>query len=324
MAQTLRADGPPAVAAAPQLLGLDWGSSRLRAYLLGPGGELLATRRSEAGASALHDGPAFAGALQALVGDWQAAHPALPMLACGMVGSRHGWREAPYVRCPAGAAELAQHTLALDNGLRIVPGLRHDGDQPDVMRGEETQILGALALHPALCTQSRLVLPGTHSKWARVEDGRITGFATHLTGELYALLRRHSVLARLMPPADDAEGCEVSAGLAHASGAFVRGVQAARRDGGLLHQLFAVRTLGLLQQLEAEDLPDYLSGLLIGHELATELRGGVTEPLALVGEPVLCARYAQALACFGQAPPLMLDNTAAAGLWLLAHCAPRP
>ena len=299
-----------------QLIALDWGSTRLRAYLLGAGGAVLATQHSEAGASVLRGEAAFAAALQALVGGWRAVQPGLPLLASGMVGSQHGWREAPYVACPADAQALARHTLALEASLHIVPGLRHEGTQPDVMRGEETQIVGALAQHPELAASACLVLPGTHSKWAQVQGGRITGFATHMTGELYALLRQHSVLARLMPPEGDSAASAASPAAAQA---FERGVQAARQAGGLAHQLFAVRTLGLFGQLAPEVAADYLSGLLIGHEIASELRGGAPARLALVGEPALCARYAQALACFGQPAPLQLHHTAPAGLWLLAQ-----
>ena len=293
-----------------RLIALDWGSTRLRAFLLGEGGEVLATRQSNDGAATLSGADAYARALADLVGDWRADHPRLKLLACGMVGSQYGWREAPYVRCPADAQALSQQLLKLDDALSIVPGLVDDAAQPDVMRGEETQIVGALALHPELAADACLVLPGTHSKWARVRDGRVTGFATHMTGELFALLRQHSVLARLMP----ADGSSPAA-----PEAFLKGVDAAREDGGLAHQLFAVRTLGLFKQLAPEQLPDYLSGLLIGHEIASELRAAAPGRLALVGDPALCARYGQALARFGQPAPLLLDNTAPAGLWRLAQ-----
>ncbi|KQV87685.1 2-dehydro-3-deoxygalactonokinase [Pelomonas sp. Root1237] len=289
-----------------RLIALDWGSTRLRAFLLGADGAVLATRQSEQGASTLAGADAFAQALAAVTNGW----PELPMLACGMVGSQHGWREAPYAPCPADAAALARQALQVDARFWIVPGLMHDGAQPDVMRGEETQIVGAFALHPELAEQACLVLPGTHSKWARVEAGRVTGFATHMTGELYALLRQHSVLARLMP----ADGSS-----APSSQAFLAGVDAAREDGALSHQLFAVRTLGLFKRLPAEQLPDYLSGLLIGHEIANELKAATPERLALIGDTALCARYALALGRFGMDKPLQLDNTAPAGLWRLAQ-----
>ncbi len=294
-----------------RLIALDWGSTRLRAFLLGAQGEVLAFKQSDDGASSLHGPTAFAQALAAIAGDWRTHHPGVPVLACGMVGSQHGWREAPYAPCPADAAALAAQTLHLaDEGMRIVPGLMHDGLQPDVMRGEETQIVGALARHPELASDACLVLPGTHAKWARVQGGRITGFATHMTGELYALLRQHSVLARLMPAegstAPDADG-------------FLAGVDAARQPGALGQQLFSVRTLGLFKRLAPAQLPDYLSGLLIGHEIAHELQGGLPARLALIGEPTLCERYALALSHFGVAAPLTLDNTAPAGLWQLAQ-----
>ena len=128
--------------------------------------------------------------------------------------------------------------------------------------------------------------------------------------ELYALLRQHSVLARLMP----ADGSSPTS-----AEAFLAGVEAARQDGALGHQLFAVRTLGLFERLAAEQLPDYLSGLLIGHEIAHELAAGMPECLALVGDPALCGRYALALGRFGVTAPLQLDNTAPAGLWQLAQ-----
>ena len=293
-----------------RLIALDWGSTRLRAFLLGEGGQVMDTRQSDAGASTLSGAEAFARSLAELVGDWREQQPLLKLLACGMVGSQHGWREAAYVRCPADAAALAGQALPLDGSISIIPGLVDDAAQPDVMRGEETQIVGAIALHSELADDACLVLPGTHSKWARVQGGQVTGFATHMTGELFALLRQHSVLARLMP----ADGSSPSA-----PEAFLQGVDAAREGGGLAHQLFAVRTLGLFKQLAPEQLPDYLSGLLIGHEMANELRVAALGRIALVGDAALCARYAQALGRFGQPAPLRLDNTAPAGLWRQAH-----
>ncbi|MGM9480334.1 2-dehydro-3-deoxygalactonokinase [Roseateles sp. NT4] len=289
-----------------KLIALDWGSTRLRAFLLGTDGTVLETRQSEQGASTLSGESAFAQAFAAITTGWTA----LPALACGMVGSQHGWREAPYAPCPADAAALARAALQVKDKLWILPGLMRDGAQPDVMRGEETQIVGALALHPELAAQSCLVLPGTHSKWARVGQGRVTGFATHMTGELYALLRQHSVLSRLMPADGSAPPSPQ---------AFLAGVDAAREDGALSHQLFAVRTLGLFKRLPPADLPDYLSGLLIGHEIAHELKAGAPECLALIGDPALCERYALALGRFGVHAPLQLDNTAPAGLWQLAQ-----
>jgi 2-dehydro-3-deoxygalactonokinase len=317
----------------PSLIGLDWGSTSLRAWLIAPDGTVLEERQADKGASTLSGHAAFVAAFDDVSGAWRAAHAGLPVLACGMVGSTHGWQDVPYARCPAGAAALAAglrrpeggHDGAPDgapdgvpDGVPyIVPGVLFDdtGLPPDVMRGEETQVVGALHLHETLRASSCVVLPGTHSKWAQVCAGRIVRFATHMTGELYAVLRQHSVLGRLMP--DDAPVDP---------DAFVQGVDAARDHGelGLPHQIFAARSLGVTGRLPHEMLADYLSGLLIGHELRAGLQwramaGVGAQPLALVGAPKLCARYQVALHRFQRPADLVLDNTAPAGLLALAR-----
>ena len=310
------------VSIAVTLIGIDWGSSGLRVFLIDAEGRLIDSRAAEQGASTLSgSAAAYAQALDALAGDWLRAWPQAPLLACGMVGSQHGWHEVPYARCPADASALAAQAVAVpaavDGRLRIVPGLLHDphGAAPDVMRGEETQIVGALHLHPHLNARCCIVLPGTHSKWAQVVAGRVQSFATHLTGELFALLRQHSVLGRLMPAATVTD-----------ASAFADGVAAALAGTDLSHQLFAVRTLGLLQRLPTSALADYLSGLLIGHEvgagLAWRAAAGLADaPLVLVGEAPLCARYAQALQQMNLRPDAVLPNTAPAGLWRIAMAA---
>ena len=306
----------PDTGAAARLIAIDWGSSRLRAWLLGDDGQVLAERGSDDGASRLVGGaPVFGAALQALAGDWLALRR--PAIACGMVGSAHGWREARYVPCPATLAELHRHTVSVDTPagtpLHIVPGLLDEpaGATPDVMRGEETQLAGLLALDPVRAAHATVLMPGTHSKWVRLQDGRVAGFRTRITGELYAVLRQHSVLGRLMPAGDD--------GGEHPE-AFDAGVAAARASTGsdLGAQLFAVRTLGLTGRVRAEALPDYLSGLLIGHELCAGLHGAAA-PLVLVGDPALCRRYGRALQAFGIQPAAVHGNTAIAGLWRLAQ-----
>jgi 2-dehydro-3-deoxygalactonokinase len=317
-----------------RLLALDWGSTHLRAWLLGAGGAVLAERDADQGASAMDgDAHAYSAVLERIAGDWLSARPDLPIVACGMVGSQHGWREAPYAACPAGAADLAGALVRVESGGRtvaIVPGAscRDAGDDvagdrsgdrggvPDVMRGEETQIVGALALQPDLAPGATLVLPGTHSKWARIADGRILHFATYMTGELYALLRAHSVLGRLMT--DDEAPLEDG---------FDAGVRAAAGNGGLTHQLFAVRTLGLMGEVAPAALSGYLSGLLIGSEIDSALhaRDGeapdVAPSVALVGAPALTALYERALRLRGVMSVRRLDNTAPAGLWRLAAAA---
>jgi 2-dehydro-3-deoxygalactonokinase len=229
------------------------------------------------------------------------------------------------------AASAVRIATPLGAELWLAPGLRFDppGAAPDVMRGEEIQVAGALGLQPQWAGRASFVLPGTHSKWAQVRDGRLVAFSTHMTGELYAVLRQHSILGRLMPappaaapPGDERQLTEDAA----ADAAFLAGVQAARASapGELGHQLFAVRTLGLTGRLEPALLEDYLSGLLIGHELlaglATHRRDGAA-PLLLVGDLALCRRYAMAFEPFGTRADAVLANTAPRGLWAFARAA---
>jgi 2-dehydro-3-deoxygalactonokinase len=321
-----------AVSAAPRLIALDWGTSSLRAFLLGDGAQVLAQCQADCGILHL---PApggrqgFERAFADVAGAWLAQWPRLPVVAGGMVGSAQGWREAPYVRCPADVVALASQATrvaaAPDVELWIAPGVLFDpGDAPpDVMRGEEIQIAGALVKQPAWNTRACFVLPGTHSKWAVVESGRLLRFSTYMTGEFYAIARQHSILGRLLPAADPVPSFDAAR-----DAAFDAALDAARasRPGELTHQLFAVRTLGLTDRLPREALADYLSGLLIGHELASGLAESANAraagaPIVLIGEPALCRRYARALQRFGAAPAAQLDNTAPLGLWAFAQAA---
>ncbi|HSW08417.1 2-dehydro-3-deoxygalactonokinase [Aquabacterium sp.] len=301
-----------------RLIGLDWGSSALRAYLIASDGTVLAQRGNDSGASRLvGDAAGFEAALRGLIGDWLREHAGLPLVACGMVGSTHGWLEAPYALCPVALDSLHALTVIVhgQEGLRvhIVPGVaqRPAGGVPDVMRGEETQVAGLLVQQPGLAEQALLVLPGTHSKWVSVRGGRIESFATRMTGELFALLRSHSVLGRLIEPTDEFCG-----------EAFDQGVHLGKQDQGadLMGRLFSVRTLGLFEELPRTALADYLSGLLIGSEIAAALVPGMAEgPLALVGEAALCDRYRRALQAFGREALCVPGNTAATGLWQVAE-----
>jgi 2-dehydro-3-deoxygalactonokinase len=241
---------------------------------------------------------------------WQCA-PGTLCLASGMVGSRQGWLEAPYCPCPAGPQELAAHIAWVPDapgGLRlgIVPGLSVDRARaPDVMRGEETQVAGALDLLGQ--NEGLFVLPGTHSKWVRVAQRRIAAFSTFMTGEVYGLLRRQSILARTLP-ADDGPLDEA---------AFLRGVAHAEA-GPLLHTAFAVRTLALFERLPAQVLPSYLSGLVIGEELrAQDLRE--VGRVVLIGADTLTRRYRLALQARGVPVETLGDQATWRGLWALAQ-----
>ncbi len=307
-----------AVSAKPRFIGLDWGTSSLRAYLLGSGGQLLDDRGSSQGIQHLPTG-GFAEAFRGIAGEWTDRFPELPILAAGMVGSRNGWHEVPYVPCPADIAAIAQGLLPFvsDCGtIHLVPGLSQGGSRPDVMRGEETQIVGALAQHPELTEESLVVLPGTHCKWATVRAGCITQFTTYLTGELFALLRDHSILGR---PAKAAAAAAPAAG---DQAAFLQGVQAACASGaaGIAGRLFSTRSLFLGGQLQATQTLEYLSGLLIGEEIRSVLAAMKTAcpPLVLLGAPALCDRYRLALSAFGIPDVRPLQETGPAGLWQIA------
>lgn len=305
------------------IIALDWGTSNLRAFLLDAAGRVLDSREKPWGILSLPPVPAdadakagFDAALAGIAGDWIAAHPQARLIASGMVGSAQGWREAPYVRCPVDLDALARHTVRVTTELGptliLVPGLLQNdpSDLPDVMRGEETQVFGAAV--DGRLADGCYVLPGTHSKWTRVVDGRVQDFATYMTGETYAVLCKHSILGRLMEPPD-----------ASAPAAFAQGLATARASGpgDLMRHLFTVRSMKLAGRMHAGALADYLSGLLIGHELVSAshhyTQDGQRPPIVLIGEPALRARYVQAFAAFHW-PVRTLDNTAAIGLARIA------
>jgi 2-dehydro-3-deoxygalactonokinase len=295
---------------ATALIAIDWGTTSARAYCLDAGGEVVATRVVPLGVLQVQDGR-FPEALATLLGDWHDV--VAPRLACGMIGSRQGWREAPYVECPAPLATLAAGIVRVPgDALAIVPGVRtRDANGiPDVMRGEETQLAGAVD-EPE--DRVLAVLPGTHCKWALVERGRIVDFATYMTGEMYNVMLQHSILGRLAQPADPKPGS-----------AFKRGVVRGLGTGGLSHDLFGARTLALMGELVPHDVPDWLSGLLIGREVRNarvwaQRQGCDGARVRLVGADALLARYAAALTEAGIAVELAPADSAARGLWRIAQ-----
>ncbi|HSV47127.1 MAG TPA: 2-dehydro-3-deoxygalactonokinase [Ramlibacter sp.] len=287
------------------LVAIDWGTSSLRGARLGAQGEVLEERASARGILTVAAG-GFPAVLQESFGDWL-ADPATLCLMSGMVGSRQGWREAPYCACPAGFADIAAALAWVEPGrIAIVPGLRCDqAGVPDVMRGEETQVFGALSLQGAQA--GLFVLPGTHSKWVTVLAGRVEGFATFMTGEVYALLRQHSILARTMAEADGALDAD----------AFVQGVRHARLTGNLLQAAFSARTLALFDRLGPAAAPSYLSGLLIGEELRSQVPAA-GQPVTLIGSAALTQRYALALESLGVPSQAFGAQAGWQGLWAIA------
>jgi 2-dehydro-3-deoxygalactonokinase len=298
------------------LIGIDWGTTSMRLWRFSPTGEITERQRSDRGILQVADGQ-FREVLETATGDDRT--PDVPILMSGMIGSRQGWVEAPYVFCPADIATLADHLQSVPgcSNVQIVPGVavRELGLRCDVMRGEETQILGAgLGRGPRL-----VVLPGTHCKWVLIEDGQIRDFVTFMTGEMYQALRRHTILARLMPDTD--AGLDIEP--VHRS--FVAGLAASLEGkGGLMRSLFSIRARGLFDELAPEQAPAALSGLLIGAEISEGLalarKWGLAEiaPL-IVGGDILVERYRTAFRHTGIATTAGNEDAGAAGLWQIAR-----
>lgn len=273
----------------PAFLACDWGTTNLRAWLVGGDGEVLAERELPLGVGKLAPGEAQA-RFEAEVRPALGAE-GLPTILCGMIGSNLGWRPVDYVPCPAGLEDLRAALAQVADGVRIIPGVRGEGiaGAPDVMRGEETQVFGWLLQDRGRMRGRHVIChPGTHAKWILVEDGRIVRFITAMTGELFGVLGKHGVL-RNEAPADD----EV---------AFDTGLAAAEDGGALAARLFTARARVVAGGERPESTPSYLSGLLIGAETAAlpqQLCGGTGYPVVLLGDANLCRWYARALTRLG-------------------------
>lgn len=274
---------------APAFIAGDWGTSNLRLHLCAADGRVI---DGCTGPGAAQSRGRFPEVFDGMVAPWRAEHGILPTVLCGMAGSAFGWREAPYLLCPE---ELDSVGLTLTRpraDIAIVPGMRCSNPlgAPDVMRGEETQLLGALALDAALAHGHHLIcLPGTHTKWVALHDGVVLDFLTVPTGELFALLCQHSVLVR-----------DPSTPIEHHAHDFTRGLAEATRhmEIPLLHRLFQSRSLRLDQQLSAEGAASWTSGLLIG----TDVNGALpmfasheAAPVHVIGDARLCELYGNAL-----------------------------
>jgi 2-dehydro-3-deoxygalactonokinase len=272
-------------------IAVDWGSTNRRVYRI-ENGDAASVGRDGRGILSVR-GDDFAREASELRERWDS----LPMLCSGMVGSRRGWRETPYVATPASIAALAHDTIWVDRGaVAITPGIRHIApDRCDVMRGEEVQFFGAVAA--GLAPAGRLLCqPGTHSKWARVEGEQIRDFSTAMTGEIYSLLRHHSLLAEML------EGDAV------VGSAFHDGVREGSKHK-LLSSLFGARAAQLLKIRPAKDGASFISGLLIASDVQPHL-GAANEEVTVIGDMPLAPLYAEAIeALGGRAYPI--DSAAA-------------
>lgn len=288
------------------LLAVDWGTSSLRGAWLDARGQTVQERSFARGILTVAPGE-FPSVFNACFGDWMQRPDAFCLMS-GMVGSKQGWLEAPYCTCPAGFTEVAAKLAWVEpDRVAIVSGLCCDYDGiPDVMRGEETQIFGALQLLGL--QHALLVLPGTHSKWVRVQAGQIQSFSTFMTGEFFALLRQHSILSRTLPASDGEFDRE----------AFDQGVTLALRSSSLLHSAFSTRTLSLFDRLPAASLPSYLSGLVIGEEVRAQTLQANAE-VVIIGSESLTQRYQRALALREVSACRVGAQATWAGLWAIAQ-----
>jgi 2-dehydro-3-deoxygalactonokinase len=259
-------------------IAVDWGTTNRRAYLINGAGECTDEFEDGKGIMSVESG-GFPGA----VAEIRTRLGEKPLLLAGMIGSNRGWVEAPYVQCPAGIDELVQGLVWPGSGEAIVPGVSFIGEgRADVMRGEEVQLLGAAAsgLIPPNCLVCH---PGTHNKWAIVAAGRITSFRTVMTGELFNLLKEHSILADLLQ--QDVEPDE----------SFRSGVRRALDYHDAQAELFSVRARVLLGQAPRELAGSYASGLLIGSDIRIGLAGNSAQQVIVMGRPELTELYAAAL-----------------------------
>ena len=269
-------------------IAVDWGTSNLRIWAMDAGNDLLAERSSDQGMGGLNP-TQFEDVLLGLIEEFLMYDRVTPVICCGMVGAKQGWIEADYVGVPNAPPNGVAATPVKSNDprieVRILPGMKQVA-QPDVMRGEETQIAGFLRDQPEF--DGVLVMPGTHSKWAHISAGEIVSFQTFMTGEMYALLARQSLLKHSIAVAgwDDA--------------AFENAIgEAISRPEGVVAKLFGLRAASLLGEQSAEAARARLSGMLIGLELAATRPYWLGQNLAIVGAAEVGAVYAKALALQG-------------------------
>ena len=297
------------------MIAVDWGATRFRAYLLGKDGSLLNSTASNQGVLSCRGGVDYEQVLQARCGSWLRQAPCVPVLMAGMIGSRQGWVETPYIPCPLHLHSLGEKLVEIPNagGFRLFATLGisnlEPSSVPDVIRGEETQLIGLQSFRRNDDTVA--CFPGTHSKWVQVEGGRVARFSTFMTGELFAAASRCESLAPYLNGCDHDELNE---------DAFLSGVRLSCKRGGLSHHLFAIRSRSLLHGEPCAANLSYLSGLLIGAEVnaALELYPDA-DNIAIVGTEELGKRYGFALAERSVATELISGQQAfVSGAWLLA------
>lgn len=270
-------------------LAVDWGTTNRRVYLI-EGGAVVRTERDDRGVTVVDNFAAEAAVIRERFGD-------LPMLLAGMVGSNIGWQVAPYVSAPAGIGELAANLHRIDARTAIVPGISTLAEgRPDVMRGEEVQLLGAVAAG-LVPSNALLAQPGTHCKWAEMVDGRIVGFTTAMTGELFGLIKMHGLLASQLY------------GDVTADAAFLAGVEEAKRRD-LAASLFGIRAAKMLGTREDVNAASYASGLLIGSDVVARIGTSLHDAVHILADPQLGALYAAAIMANGRSTHIVDSHAA--------------
>ncbi|NIY48780.1 2-dehydro-3-deoxygalactonokinase [Cedecea colo] len=285
-------------------IAIDWGSTNLRAWHY-QHGVCVDSRQAAAGVTRLN-GRSPQAVFDEITAGWRNENT--PVLMAGMVGSNAGWKIAPYLPCPAPFASFSQQLTPVLDNVWIIPGLSvRSDDNCNVMRGEETQLLGAKSLSPA----PLYIMPGTHCKWVQADDRTVQDFRTVMTGELHHILLSHSLVGAGLPEQQASQS------------AFSAGLERGVNDNALLPRLFEVRAAHVLGELPRSEVSDFLSGLLIGNEVATMTRHyalSPQRPVTLVAGPSLSQRYALALSLLGfQASVLEGDEAFQAGIRSIAN-----
>lgn len=293
------------------LLALDWGTTSFRAYLFDSDKNLVETRSADAGIMLVNDG--FEKVYYQQIGDWLKQYRDIQVIASGMITSKQGWVETPYLPCPASLGDLSKNLTRYEtshgNVIFFVPGVCQKSPTPNIMRGEETQMAG-MKSNSAMTA----VLPGTHSKWIRMEGDTIRYFSTFMTGEIFAALTQHTILGRLLTDGSDPEG--FAAGVKD-------GYSGSEEAGGILSKLFGARAMPLLNLMNPDSIRDYISGLLLGTEIQEAIKSGFGQHVTPVicGSAELAERYRAALELCSIQTELGEDELAASGLMRIACAA---
>lgn len=268
-----------------KLIAIDWGTSSFRAFLFSGEGTILSRVSSDRGILTVSEG-GFEEVLREQLTSFGDTN-GLPIICSGMITSRQGWLETPYVECPAGAEQLADNLREIETGLGtiyMVPGVKQYSPEPDIMRGEETQLMGV----QETMGKRLYLLPGTHSKWAWVKEGSISGFSTFVTGDLFNALLNQTIFKAAAGIDGSESGFRAGVG---------RGYREALNGSGLLNGLFAARVQSILEIYPEAGTESYLSGLLIGTEIGDAAKSGFTArlPITVIGSENLADRYLMAL-----------------------------